>query len=64
MSEILQDGVKFSYVIPSDGVAAGWSADLPTAESVTQLGKVLRSEPDWHCAQDDNAGCVDTALRE
>src|SRR5436190_12166597 len=27
--------------------------DLTNAEHVTQVGKVLRSEPDWHSAQDD-----------
>src|SRR2546423_1695044 len=31
------------------------SRDLTNAENVTQVGEILRSEPDWHTAQDDNA---------
>ena len=37
----------------ANGIATGRSADLPTAACVTQVGEVLRSEPDWHIAQDD-----------
>jgi hypothetical protein len=40
------------------GIATGWSADLTNAENVTQVGEVLRSEPDWHIAQDDIAFLV------
>jgi hypothetical protein len=38
----------------ANGTATGWSADLSNAEHVTQVGNVLRSEPDWHIARDDN----------
>jgi hypothetical protein len=37
------------------GMATGRSADLTNAEDVTRVGEVLRSEPDWHIAQDDTA---------
>jgi hypothetical protein len=29
------------------------SRDLPNSEDVTQVGEILRSEPDGHIAQDD-----------
>ena len=38
----------------ANGVATGRSADLTNAGHVTQIEEVLRSEPDWHIAQDDN----------
>jgi len=41
------------------GIATGQSADPSNAVCVTQAGEVLRSEPDWHIAQDDNAFRVD-----
>ena len=44
-----------SYVIPSDGIATGRSADLTNAVDVTRVGGLLRSEPDWQIAQDDTA---------
>jgi hypothetical protein len=34
------------------------SRDLPNAEGVTQVGEILRSEPDWHIAQDDTVELV------
>jgi hypothetical protein len=43
-----------SHVIPSEpGSRPRLGADLSIAEHVTQVGEVLRSEPDWHSAQDD-----------
>ena len=38
----------------ANGIATGRSADLSIAEHLTQVGEILRSEPDWHIAQDDN----------
>jgi hypothetical protein len=35
------------------GIATGRSVDLTIAGHATQVGEVLRSEPDWHIAQDD-----------
>jgi hypothetical protein len=34
------------------------SRNLTKAEDVTQVGEILRSESDWHIAQDDNAGVL------
>jgi hypothetical protein len=39
----------------ANGIATGRSAGLTNAEHVTQVGEILRSEPNWHIAQDNNA---------
>jgi hypothetical protein len=49
---------KHSYVIPSEW-DRDWAERRPppaaAGRNVAQVGEILRSEPDWHSAQDDNA---------
>jgi len=49
---------QYSFVIPSER-DRDWAERRPRkCRTVTQVGEVLRSEPDWHIAQDDNPLCV------